>query len=243
MAARIRGRFGAEVAIAGVWIAGATVASAGTAYLSVTHTPSTSSTQEFDPAASTPHPDDMPELEPGRDAITACDFWCKPVLRYRTTATSLDPTGCSAVVEVVELKLVVEMATKSWLPTAASPDLQRQELAHRDICQQVYADAPERLLANGREALRAPLTGRGPDCDAAIENAVWQHAALSFCTPYTADSTRTVRRVGAIYDYLTSPAAHRPLPAEVAIRAAFRQFQREELSGASNPRPNLPDGP
>jgi len=180
---------------------------------------------EYDPDAEPT--DSMPVLDPGRVAATTCDFWCKPVLSHRLRSTTLESTGCAVEVEVIDLHLVVELTTTTWLPVEASRLLIRHARGHRAICDRIYSDSRATLEAALAEVDTSTLRGNGVSCADAIGDAVRRQASLTYCIPYTSTLGGAARRVQEIYDFLARSGAHRALRPEEALAGAFSAFDQE----------------
>ena len=173
-------------------------------------------------------PEEMPELKPERVSVTACDFWCKPVLSYRVRSTTQTADGCRAVVDIASIELELELAMTTWLPDGANRRHKAHEAGHRKICRRVADRATETARDGIRAAAREPLTGSGATCDEAVEDASRRQATLRFCAPYTADSGREARRVAAYYEFILRENPRSAGSQAAAIRAAFRAYRREQ---------------
>ena len=185
----------------------------------------TSEVMVYDPEA--PDQQRLPPRDLDQDAITICDYWCKPVLAHRTLATSLEPGGCVATIEVLESRIILELSMITWLPEEASKTLRRHEAAHRDICERVYHRGEHATRETATRLIGRPVRGEGSDCKRAVNDAVSHTASNEICGLYSYSRGEAAQRIVAIYDSLVRSGQAEKMSVRTAIRAAFEHYHRD----------------
>ncbi len=185
----------------------------------------------FDPS----HPPKaMPHLSGDEAAVTEAVFNCSLNTTYHVDEQIGGDGGCRSTIRIKAIQIDLQVHITIWLPIDAKEKLKAHEEGHRRITERIYKERAENAArAAATRADGKQFTGKGKDCDQAVNAAMGQADTL-LCQSYLKETGGVAGRIGDLYDDLTRHGTNK-LPEDQAIRQAFERYEKETADKSPAP--------